>query len=503
MSWQKELDELARRKEMALQMGGTEKLARQKARGKLNARERLEGLLDFDGFDEIGGLAGAGQYTPEGEFIQSAASNFIFGRGRINGRTIVATADDFTVRGGASDAAIYRKFIVAEQMAHELRLPIIRMIDGTGGGGSVKSLESMGHSYVPMVPGWDHVVKNLETVPVVALALGPTAGLGAARAVASHYSVMVKGLSQIFTAGPAIVAALGERQDKESLGGSAIHTRNGVIDDEAVDEADASARARAFLSYLPDYVGAPLVRVKSKDPIDRRDENLLSIVPRDKTKAYNMRKILETVFDKDSVFEMGRQWGRAAITGFARLDGWPVAVLANDPMFLGGSWTADTAEKAKRFVETAELFGLPIINLVDNPGFMIGLEAEKTATIRRGVEAMNAVYRTKVPWASVIIRKAYGVAGAAMSNAERFPYRVAWPSGDWGSLPIDGGVEVAYRAELEAAEDPKAELMKIKARLAHVSSPFRTAEAFGVENIIDPRDTRRWLCDFIRLVMRP
>ena len=502
MSWQAELDELAKRREMAAQMGGADKLARQKARGKLNARERLEGLLDFDGFDEIGGLAGKGNYAEDGVFIESAASNFIFGRGKINGRTVVATADDFTVRGGASDAAIYRKFIVAEQMAHELRLPIIRMIDGTGGGGSVKSLETMGHTYVPMVPGWDHVVKNLETVPVVALALGPTAGLGAARAVASHYSVMVKGLSQIFTAGPAVVAALGETQDKESLGGSAIHTRNGVIDDEAVDEADAFARARAFLSYLPDYAGAPLKRVKPKDSPTRREETLLSIVPRDKSKAYNMRKILDALFDKGSVFEMGQQWGRAAITGFARLDGWPVAVLANDPMFLGGSWTADTAEKAKRFVETAELFGLPVVNLVDNPGFMIGLEAEKTATIRRGVEAMNAVYKTNVPWASVIIRKAYGVAGAAMSNAERFPYRAAWPSGDWGSLPIDGGVEVAYRSELEAADDPKAELAKIKARLANVSSPFRTAEAFGVENIIDPRETRKWLCEFVNLVMR-
>lgn len=502
MSWQKELDELAKRREMAAQMGGADKLARQQARGKLNARERLEALLDFDGFDEIGGLAGKGEYTENGEFISSAASNFIFGRGRINGRTVVATADDFTVRGGASDAAIHRKFIVAEQMAHELRLPIIRMIDGTGGGGSVKSLETMGHTYVPMVPGWDHITKNLETVPVVALALGPTAGLGAARAVASHYSVMIKGLSQIFTAGPAVVAALGESQDKESLGGSGIHTRNGVIDDEAVDEADAFARARAFLSYLPDYAGAPLVRVKPKDSPNRREEKLLSIVPRDKLKAYNMRKILEVVFDKGSMFEMGRHWGRAAITGFARLDGWPVAVLANDPMFLGGSWTADTAEKAKRFVETAELFGLPVINMVDNPGFMIGLEAEKTATIRRGVEAMNAVYRAKVPWASVIIRKAYGVAGAAMSNAERFPYRIAWPSGDWGSLPIDGGVEVAYRSEIEAADDPKAELAKIKARLANISSPFRTAEAFWVEDIIDPRDTRKWLCDFVNLVVR-
>jgi len=177
----------------------------------------------------------------------------------------------------------------------------------------------MGYTYVPMVPGWDHVVKNLETVPVVALALGPTAGLGAARAVASHYSVMVKGLSQIFTAGPAVVAALGETQDKESLGGSAIHTRNGVIDDEAADEEEAFARARVFLSYLPDFAGAPLERVTPKDKPSRREEKFLSIVPRAKNKAYNMRKILDAVFDKGSVFEMGRHWGRA--TSRRELDG--------------------------------------------------------------------------------------------------------------------------------------------------------------------------------------
>jgi propionyl-CoA carboxylase beta chain len=363
-------------------------------------------------------------------------------------------------------------------------------------------LEQMGFTYVPYVPGWEHVSRNLDVVPVVGLALGPTAGLGAARVVASHYSVMVKGLSQIFTAGPAVVAALGEEQDKESLGGSHIHTRNGVIDDEAADEEEAFARARAFLSYLPDYAGAPLVRAAPKDAPSRREESLLSIVPRDKNKAYNMRKIIQAVADKGSFFEMGRRWGRAAITGFARFDGWPVAVLAGDPTYLGGSWTADTAQKVKRFLGLAEKFGLPVIHLVDNPGFMIGLEAEKTATIRHGVEAMNNVYKATVPWANVIIRKAYGVAGAAMSNHSRFQYRFAWPSGDWGSLPIAGGVEVAYQSELLASDNPTAELAAIKERLAKVTSPFRTAEHFAVEDIIDPRETRKYLCEFVQLAMR-
>ena len=503
MSWKSELDELNKRAKAAEKMGGKDKLARQKSRGKLNARQRLDTLLDPDSFREIGKIAGQGHYDDKGDLKDFSPSNFIFGRGRISGRSVVATADDFTVRGGAADAAIHRKFVMAEKMAHELRLPLIRMIDGTGGGGSVKMLEDMGFTYVPFIPAWDDVVKNLETVPVVALALGPTAGLGAARMVASHYSVMVKGVAQLFTAGPQVVAALGEELDKEGLGGSDIHTRNGAIDDEVADEAEAIERAQRFLSYLPDYARAPLIRTEATDPVDRTDEKLLSIVPKDKSKAYNMRRIVELVTDQGSVFEMGRRWGRGVITAFARLDGWPVAVLAGDPTYLGGSWTASTAEKARRFIELAEQFKMPVVHLVDNPGFMIGLEAEKAATIRRGVEALNAVYKTTVPWASVIIRKAYGVAGAAMSDHTRFQYRFAWPSGDWGSLPIDGGVEVAYKSELEASDNPKEKLAEIKDRLAKVTSPFRTAEKFLVEDIIDPRQTRPLLCEFVNLAMRP
>lgn len=500
--WDAQLSELDLRKDLSLEMGGPEKVARQEARGKLNARERLDQLLDTNSFREIGTLAGKGRYTEAGDLEHVAPANFIFGRGDIDKRPVVATADDFTVRGGAADASIVRKFVQAEQMAHEMRLPLIRMIDGTGGGGSVKMIEDMGFTYVPYMPGWDHVVKNLECVPVVALALGPTAGLGAARTVASHYSVMVKGLSQIFTAGPAVVAALGEEQDKESLGGSEIHTRNGVIDDEAVSEAEAFSMARKFLSYLPSYAGGTLERVDTGDSVNRAEDSLAHAVPQDKRQAYNMRRIVEAVADKDTVFEMGRRWGRAVITAFARLDGWPVAIMASDPTFLGGSWTADTADKARRFVELADMFGLPMINLVDNPGFMIGLQAERTATIRRGVEALNGIYKASMPWATVIIRKAYGVAGGSMSDHTRFQYRFAWPSGDWGSLPMDGGVEVAYKSELEAADDPVTRLAEIKARLAKATSPFRTAEQFLVEDIIDPRETRARLCEFVNLVMR-
>ena len=201
---------------------------------------------------------------------------------------------------------IGRKMDQAEKMAHELRLPLVRMIDGTGGGGSVKTLEMIGATYIPAVHMWGEVVKNLDTVPVVALSLGPTAGLGAARIAASHYSVMVRGLSQIFAAGPAVVDAIGDNwkggaatheEAKEALGGSEIHTRNGVVDDEVASEAEAFARARHFLSFMPEYVGQPARRIDSGDPADRREEALLGLVPRGDKQVYSMRRAMDLVFD--------------------------------------------------------------------------------------------------------------------------------------------------------------------------------------------------------------
>jgi hypothetical protein len=191
--------------------------------------------------------------------------------------------------------------------------------------------------------------------------------------------------------------------------------------------------------------------------------------------------------------------GRSAVAGLARLDGWPVAVLAGDPYFYGAGWTADASQKVTRFVDLADTFHLPAVHLVDNPGFVIGVDAERAATIRHGARALAAVYQATVPWCSVILRKVYGVAGAAHQNAARLKYRFAWPSGDWGSLPLAGGIEAAYKAQLEAADDPDAARAEIEQRLDAARSPFRTAEVFMIEEIVDPRDTRPLLCEFANL----
>ncbi len=429
-------------------------------------------------------------------------ANFVMGRGRVDGRPVVVGGDDFTVRGGAADASIFQKQVHAERMARELRMPIVRLVDGSGGGGSVKSLETERRSFVPFNPGWEHVVANLATVPVVSCCLGSVAGLGAARVVTSHYSIMVKESSQLFVAGPPLVARLGEDVDKETLGGSTIHTRNGAVDDEVATEGEAFARVRRFLSYLPSSVDELPPRVETTDDPQRRDESLLSAIPRERRKVYKVRSIIDAVVDRDSWFELGRFNGRSAVTGLARLDGRPVAVLANDPYFYGGGWTASASEKVTRFVDLAETFHLPVVHFVDNPGFVIGTDAEKAATIRYGARALAAIYQATTPWCSVIVRKVYGVAGAAHQGASKLSYRFAWPSGNWGSLPLEGGIEAAYKAQLEASDDPVALRAEIEQRLTARQSPFKTAEAFLVEEIIDPRDTRPLLCEFAELAAR-
>jgi len=500
LSWEKELEEIARRRELALQMGGTQKVARQHAAGKLSVRERIDQLLDPGSFREVGTLAGAARYEGP-ELVEFVPANQVAGRGTISGRPVAVVGDDFTVRGGAADASIYEKLLYPERLAHDLRMPIVRLVDGTGGGGSVRTLESMGFTYVPALPGWHILDGNLSRVPVIGLALGSVAGLGAARVAASHYSLMVSDTAQIFAAGPPVVAHTGQTVTKEELGGSQLHARNGTVDDEVGSEHAAFERVRSFLSYLPRSVWELPARSPSDDDPQRQEAFLISTVPRDERKVYATRPILGAIADRGSFFEIGRLWGRSTICGLARFNGVACAVLASDPYHYGGAWTRASSEKLTRMVDLAETFHLPIVHLVDVPGFQVGVDAERAATIRAGVRAMAAIERSTVPWCTILVRKCFGVAGAANRPSGRLSMRYAWPSGSWGSLPIAGGLEAAYRAELDAAPDPRAKRAEIEARLNAVTSPLRSAERFSVEEIIDPRDTRRVICEFADLAV--
>jgi acetyl-CoA carboxylase carboxyltransferase component len=502
MPWTPELDELDRRRRLAMQMGGEEKLRRHRENGRLPVRERIGKLLDPASFIEVGALAGTGQYGEDGQLKEFTPSNFLTGRGRIGGRPVVVEGDDFTVRGGASDGAVGEKLMLAEEMAHDLRIPIVRLVDGTGGGGSVKSIEMKGHTLLPKVRVWPCMTLNLATVPVASLALGSVAGLGAARVAASHYSVMVKETSQLFVAGPPVVARTGQTLTKNELGGSHIHTRNGVVDDEVGSEEEGFERVRRFLSYLPSSVHELPPRSESGRESTADQEALRRVIPRDPRTVYKCRGIVETVVDAGSFMEIGRNWGKALAAGLARVDGWPLVVIASDPYHYGGSWDRLTSDKFMRAVDFAELFHLPVLNFVDVPGFRVGLDAEKDGVMRAGVRALCALAQSTIPWCTVIVRKSFGVAGAAHQHPGRFAFRYAWPSAQWGSLPIEGGLEVAYKAEIEAAPDPEAARTRIEERVRALTSPFRSAEAFVVEDIIDPADTRRLAVEFANLAAR-
>lgn len=483
-------------------MGGVDKVRRQHDQGRLTVRERIDRLIDSGSFHEIGAVSGIGEYDSSGELQKLTPANCVFGRARVEGRTVVVVGDDFTVRGGSADASISAKPLMAEEMAHDFRLPIVRIIEGSGGGGSVKTIETKGAANLPGGIGgtrwYRFTTENLSRVPVVALGLGSVAGLGAARLAASHYSIMTR-KSAMFVAGPPVVKALGQDLTKEELGGADIQTRAGAVDHAVDTEEEAFACARRFLSYLPSSVYELPPTLPCTDDPERTEEALMNAVPRNRKQVYKMRPIVEQVVDKGSFFEVAKNFGKPIIVGLARLEGRAVMVLASDSFHYGGSWTADACQKVVRWVDFAETFHLPIVYLMDCPGFMIGLDAEKAATIRHGVRAMAAVNQTTVPWCTVILRNAFGVAGVVHQPADRFSIRYAWPSAYWGSLPLEGGIEAAYRADIDAAEDKAGKLREIEERLNKLRSPFRSAEKFWVEEIIDPRKTRSLLCEFARL----
>jgi acetyl-CoA carboxylase carboxyltransferase component len=344
------------------------------------------------------------------------------------------------------------------------------------------------------------IAQIMKIVPVASAAVGAVAGFPAARLAASHFSVMTRDTAQVLIGGPALVErALGEKLTKQELGGAKIHTRSGVVDNVAKDEVDAIAQMKRFLTYLPTNVfSLPPCEENPADDPDRRADELLDIIPRDRRQVYAMRKIIKAIFDHDSFFEKTKGYGRSQITGLARLAGRPVGVIANDPYFYAGSMDAEGALKLRRFVEFCDTFHLPIVSLVDEPGFMIGSASEQSGTMRFGVEAIASVATSRVPWCSIMVRKAYGVAAAAHFGPQGFV--LAWPSAESGALPIEGGVAVAFRREIAEAADPDAKRAELEEAFAARRSPFPRAESFSVHDLIDPRETRGRLCRWLERV---
>ncbi len=498
MTWEKEVKELEYRKQLAEQMGGPEGVARQRKRGKLTVRERIALLADPGSFREWNALAGRGIY--EGDkltgFIPKPS---VQGICKLNGRKVIVTGGDFTVRGGAGE--LMHGGLGSEPQPHERalewRLPYIRLLDAVGG--SVRSFENIGRTYLPDGNIWSHVeVKLLNMVPVVSAVLGSVAGLPAVQACIAHFNVMVKGISQLFPGGPPVVkAALGYDITKEELGGEKIHVyKSGVVDNLAQSEEEAFGMIRRFLSYLPDNVWEMPPYLEPSDDPSRRDEELLSVIPRSTRKPYDPRAILNHVLDKNSFFEIAPFYGRARLTGLARVHGYPVGVMINNPYHQGGATDVSAGDKVIRLIQLCDTFHLPLVSFADEPGFMVGLESEKRGIERAGARLVWAVCSSRTPWITFVLRQVYGVAGQCQHRPTGMYRRYAWPSANWGSMHIEGGAMAAYRREIEQASDPQAKLEEVEHRLKMIASPFRTAEAAGTD-IIDPRETRPLLCEFV------
>ena len=496
MSWDQEVQELERRRHLAKQQGGAEGIARQHARGRLTIRERIDALLDAGTFEEHGKATATPDYDDDDQLTGFVPANYVVGFGKIASRRVVVGGEDFTLKGGSPNAAGLRKSVYAEHLAVQYKAPLVRMLEG--GGGSVKGGAKRGTVGEPVyaAPRFRVIADAMGQVPIASIAAGAVAGFPAGRLVASHFSVMTRHTAQILIGGPALVErALGVKLSKDALGGAHVHAKSGIVDNVAEDEEDAFAQTRQFLSYLPSHVGERAPRSESNDDPERMEPALLSAVPRDANTAFDMREIVRMVVDMDSFFEIGAGYGPSQIAGLARLDGQPVGVLANDCRVYAGAMTAQAAQKYRRFVEMCDTFHLPIVNFVDQPGFMIGPEAERAGTIRYGMAAVCAAAQASVPWASIQVHKGFGVATAAhyAPNA----YVLAWPSVETGALPLEGGVAVAFRRQLEAAADPAAQREALENRLRAARSPFPRAESFAVHELIDPRETRPALCRWI------
>jgi propionyl-CoA carboxylase beta chain len=427
----------------------------------------------------------------------------VTGTARIDGRYAVILSQDFTVFGGSIGKQGTAKTVRAVQTAINRGLPLVLMLDG--GGHRIQDGQDSRH--------FAHASATLHSlsrasgwVPMVALMLGagfagPTNFAGLADCV-----IMVRGQSSMGIAGPALVkAGVGEDTDTQSLGGADIQVdRQGLADLGVDSEEEAFAAARRFLSYLPGNCRQDLPVGANDDPADRRSEELLDLVPAAMRRSYDVRKVIALIADRGSVFEMKPTFAGNIVTAFARLAGRPVGIVANQSLRLGGMIDASASEKAAHFIGLCDAFGLPLISLIDVPGFAIGSAAERTTLGRRSAKLLYEWGHTSVPRISVILRKGYGAGYIAMCGGRSFSADacLAWPTAQICAMSIEGSVDVAYRKDYLAAPDPAARRQELIDDILSRIDSLRAAEGFGVDDVIDPRDTRRLLIDVLAQMPR-
>jgi len=482
--WEVLLAELQQRTAAAMAMGGTDKLRRQRERGRLNARERIQALCDDGTFNEYGALAGGNH--PGGE-EPLAGDGVVGGTARISGRSVVVIAEDFTVRGGSIGHPNAAKRTRLVRLALEQCLPLVLMLDGAG--------ERAGNprERYPNCPNDLQLVADLKgRVPVVTLVLGTSAGHGALTGMFADLIIMAEG-SALFSAGPPLVrAALGIEATSEAIGGASLHTRDsGVAHNLGKTEEDCFAMARYFLSMLPTRAGAPLPEFRQHpSAAPRAVDNLMEIIPPPVNQSYDMRHVLHALVDDECLLELQPEFGRSLIAAMGRIGGIPAMLIANQPAVLAGAITRESAEKACHFIEVADHFGLPLISLLDNPGVMPGPAAEKSGVLRAASRMFRAQRRFRGRKIVVTLRKAFGFGSSVMGMNpwDGQVISLALPCANLGGIPAVGGAEAAHANGEDAA------------RLKDIQSgAWVPADAMAFDRIVAPGDLRNELINALYL----
>jgi methylmalonyl-CoA decarboxylase subunit alpha len=483
------VEDLHERREQARLGGGVERIARQHEQGKLTARERLALLIDEGTFTELGihGRPHFSQRAMEGK--EAPADGVVTGYGKVDGRLVAVAAYDFTVMAGSMGMTGEQKVARLRELALTKRIPMLWLLDSAG----ARIQEAAGSLFA----GSGHLFREEVTmsgvVPQVAALMGPCAAGTAYIPGLADFVPMVKGRGSMALAGPHLTKAVtGEDVTQEELGGSRIHTRvSGVGDLEVESDEDCIAAVRDYLSYFPQHCEEPPPVREASDPVDRMDDELLDILPDSPRKPYDMYDLIARIVDDGDWFDLKPRWARTIITCLARMGGRPVGIVANQPKHLGGILENDSADKAARFVNLCDAYGIPLVFLMDVPGFMVGTKVEQAGIIRHGAKMLYAVSRATVPKITVVIRKAYGAGYYVMNGRAYEPdLIVAWPSAEISVMGPEGAVNIIFRKQIEAAEDPDATRAEMIEGIRKTIDPYIAAGNALIDDIIDPRETR-------------
>jgi acetyl-CoA carboxylase carboxyltransferase component len=483
------VEDLNERREHVRAGGGEEKIAKQHEREKLTARERLDLLIDEGTFVELGihGRPHFSQRAMEG--VEAPADGVVTGYGRVDGRLVAVAAYDFTVMAGSMGMTGELKVGRLRELALQKRMPFVWLLDSAG----ARIQEAVGSLFAGSGHLFREEVIMSGVIPQVAALMGPCAAGTAYIPGLADFVPMVKGRGSMALAGPYLVKAVtGEDVTQEELGGSRVHCRkSGVADLEVASDEECIQAIKDYLSFFPSHCEEPPPRRETSDPVERMDDELMDVLPDSNRKPYDMYELIRRIVDDGEIFDMKPQFAKTIITCLARMGGRPVGIVASQPKQLGGILENDSADKAARFINLCDAFGIPLLFLQDVPGFMVGSKVEQAGIIRHGAKMLYAVSRATVPKITVVVRKAYGAGYYVMCGKAYEPdLIVAWPTAEISVMGAEGAVNIIMRKQIEAADDPDAKREELVQGFRKIIDPYVAAGNAMIDDIIDPRETR-------------